>query len=454
MTRPVSAAELKNINPDNIDQPTPIIVPGSALVKIPTPAVQTTEAPTSWSLTRWLTSILAVCAVAAIAWIYGAPIVLGPVVIPTPVVRADLVQTLVASGHVETPFRVTVSSQVSGVVADVPVMAGDKVKAGDTLIVLDDSTARATVLQANGVVAQAEARIRQLRELTLPTAEQNLAKTKVDLVNAQEIYDRTAKLASSGVVTRVARHEAKKNLDVARAQSQSAELSVLSSTEGGSDYVLVATQLAQAQAALVEAQSRLGTYIVKAARDGVVISRTVEAGNVVQPGIELMQLSPSGDALVVVQVDEKNLGLMTVGQPALVSADAYPKETFPATVDFINPSVDLQRASVEVKLAVADPPKYLREDMTVSVDVEVARKPKALIVDAANLHELKDGAAWVFKVDAGTAKKQAVKVGLVNSGKAEVLGGLVEGDQIIPVTATTVADGKRVRVSVAPVIKK
>ena len=418
------------------------------------PNVSASAIPKKWSASRWIAIIAAAVAVCAAVWIYGAPLVLGPVVVPIPVIRADLVQTLVASGHVETPFRITVSSQVSGIVAKVSVAAGDKVKVGDLLILLDDSTSRAAVVQAEGVVAQADARIRQLKELTLPTAVQTLAKTKIDQANAQEIYDRTAKLASSGVVTRVARDEAKKNLDVARAQSQSAELAVLSSSEGGSDYVLLATQHAQSQAALVEAQSRLGTYVVKAARDGTVISRTVEVGNVVQPGVELMQLSPSGDARIVVQVDEKNLGLMKLGQSALVSADAYPKETFPATVDFINPSVDLQRASVEVKLAVTDPPKYLREDMTVSVDVEVARKPKALIISAADLHELKDGAAWVFKIDGGVAKKQVVKVGLLNSGKAEILNGLAEGDQIIPITATTAADGKRVRIGTAPAVAK
>ena len=418
------------------------------------PNVSASAIPKKWSASRWIAIIAAAVAMSAAVWIYGAPLVLGPVVVPIPVIRADLVQTLVASGHVETPFRITVSSQVSGIVAKVSVAAGDKVKVGDLLILLDDSTSRAAVVQAEGVVAQADARIRQLKELTLPTAVQTLAKTKIDQANAQEIYDRTAKLASSGVVTRVARDEAKKNLDVARAQSQSAELAVLSSSEGGSDYVLLATQHAQSQAALVEAQSRLGTYVVKAARDGTVISRTVEVGNVVQPGVELMQLSPSGDARIVVQVDEKNLGLMKLGQSALVSADAYPKETFPATVDFINPSVDLQRASVEVKLAVTDPPKYLREDMTVSVDVEVARKPKALIISAADLHELKDGAAWVFKIDGGVAKKQVVKVGLLNSGKAEILNGLAEGDQIIPITATTAADGKRVRIGTAPAVAK
>ena len=432
----------------------PVEVIKPKLVNAATPMIKTSTPPKVWSVSRWLSVIVAAISILAVAWIYGVPLILGPVVIPIPVQRADLMQTLVASGHVETPFRVTVSSQVSGVVVKVPVSAGDRVKVGDPLILLDDSTSRAALVQAQGAVAQADARIRQLKELTLPTAAQTLARVRVDQANAQEIYDRTAKLASTGVVTRVARDEAKKNLDVARAQSQSAELIVLSSSEGGSDYVLLATQLAQSQAALNEAQSRLGTFIVKAARDGTVISRTVEVGNVVQPGVELMQLSPSGAVRIVVKIDEKNLSLMTVGQPALVSADAYPKETFPATVDFINPAVDLQRASVEVKLTVADPPKYLREDMTVSVDVEVARRPNAIIVDAAIMHNLKDGEAWVFKVYAGTSKKQSVKVGLVSAGKAEILSGLEEGDQVIPTTNITINDGKRIRIGSAPTVTK
>ena len=227
-----------------------------------------------------------------------------------------------------------------------------------------------------------------------------------------------------------------------------------SAAESGSDAVLLSTQKAQANASLAETKAKLNTFIVKAARDGVVISRSVEVGNVVQPGVTLMQLAPDGDTRIVVQVDEKNLGLISVGQKALVSSDAFPKETFAAMVVSVNPAFDLQRAAVEVKLKVDTPPAYLREDMTVSVDVEVARKPKALIVDVASLHEFKNGAAFVFKVDAGTAKKQDVKLGLVSAGKAEVLDGLSEGDQIIPQTVTSLTDGARVQLGVAKALAK
>jgi HlyD family secretion protein len=167
-----------------------------------------------------------------------------------------------------------------------------------------------------------------------------------------------------------------------------------------------------------------------------------------------MQLSPDGKLEIRVQVDEKNLGLVALGQPALISADAYSKENFPAHVVFIDPAVDLARAAVAVKLGVDKPPTYLRQDMTVSVDIEVNRRPKALIVNLIDLHELKNDSAWMLKITNGIAKRQAVKVGLVSSGKAEILDGLIETDQIIPSSATAVTDGKRVRIGTASVVKK
>lgn len=397
----------------------------------------------------WLAPVVAL--VAALGWYVGVPMALGPVVLASPIARTDLVQTLVASGHVETPFRISVGSQITGVVVMIPVIEGQQVKAGDVLIRLDDSEARASTIQAEGQLAQAEARMRQVRDLTLPSAEQGLGEAKATLVNMQQIYTRASKLLADGVSTRVAFDEATKNLDIARSQVRNAELTVFSNRPGGSDYTVAETQVSQAQSTLSAARSRLGYTVVRAARDGALIGRDVEVGNVVQPGKELMRLSPSGDMQVTIQLDEKNLGLIALKQSALVSADAFSKETFAATVTFINPAVDLQRASVEVRLNVPSPPPYLRQDMTVSVDIEVARRTQAIIVPVADIHDLTSGKPWMLKADVGHARRQEVTIGLVSAGKAEVLTGLEQGDVLIPV-ASKIKNGQRIRINAPTVI--
>lgn len=382
-------------------------------------------------------------------WFFGVPLVFGPVIVASQVVRADLVQTLVASGHVETPFRVSISSQITGVVAVIAVDEGQHVKTGDVLIRLDDDEARATMVQAEGQVAQAEARMRQVRDLTLPSAERGLDEARATLVNVQQIYTRASRLLADGVGTRAAFDEATKNLDIARAQVRNAELTVFSNRPGGSDFTVAETQASQAQATLNAARSRLGYTVIRAARDGVLIWRDVEVGNVVQPGKDLMRLSPDGDMQIAIQVDEKNLGLIALQQKALVSADAFSKQTFPATVTFINPAVDLARASVEARLRVAAPPAYLRQDMTVSVDIEVARRARAIIVPVADIHDLALGKPWLLTARNGRARRQDITVGLVSAGKAEVLTGVEEGAIVLPL-ASKAEDGQRIRLRAPP----
>ncbi|MCA2985991.1 MAG: efflux RND transporter periplasmic adaptor subunit [Gemmatimonas sp.] len=394
--------------------------------------------------TRWRWLVAVAIGIVVLAWGIGRPLLLGPRVTVTPVLRADLVQTLVASGHVETPFRVSVSSQVTGVVMRIPVAQGQRVRAGDTLLLLDAREARALAVQAEGQLAQAVAKLRQVQVTTLPLARLALAEATTVLRNEQQKYDRN--LAALGFDSPASRDAALATLEVARARVRSAELQVAANSAGGSDYVLAEAQLAQAQANLEAVRARAGYLVVTAPRAGVLIGRTIEAGDVVQPGKELMVLSPVGDVDIVVRIDERNLGLVAVGQSAMASVDAYPTETFPARVHYINPAVDRLRASVEVKLRVPTPPAYLRQDMTVTVDIEAAIRPHTLIVPTADIHELDTPNAWVLTASDGRARKRPVQVGLVSGSKAEILSGVSEGDLIVPRSADSVEDGHRLRV--------
>ena len=204
------------------------------------------------------------------------------------------------------------------------------------------------------------------------------------------------------------------------------------------------TALNQADANLATAKARLDYATIKSPRDGVLITRNVERGAVVQPGTALLVLAPSGDIQLVLQIDEKNLGLLELGQAARASADAYPDKLFDAALTYINPSVDITRASVEVKLTVANPPPYLRQDMTVSVDIAVARKTSTLIVPARVVHEATSAAPWVLAYRDGRVYEQPVQLGLRAADQVEILGGLAQGDLVVPVAAGVRA-GQRIR---------
>lgn len=390
----------------------------------------------------WLTGVLLLLTV-PVAWA-TLRFLIGPEIVVYSVIRDDLIRTVVASGHVETPFRVSIGSQIIGTVKDVLVEEGQAVKQGQPLISLDASELTAAVEQAKSAVDQAQAKIRQLRELTLPAAEQSLKQAQASLTEAEVSFRRAEQLVSSGASSKSLYDTAMRNLVVAQAQEHAVELQVTSAQTGGSDYELAQTELVQAQANLATAEVRRGYATILAPRDGVLITRGVERGAVVQPGASLLLLAPAGQTQLVLQIDEKNLGLLQLGQTALASADAYPDQTFKAKLTYINPSVDITRASLEVKLTVDEPPAYLRQDMTVSVDIAVDRRLGTLIAPVRAVHDTTTGSPFVLVARDGRAWQQPIKVGMRAGDQIEILSGASEADLLVPV-ASGVRSGQRIR---------
>lgn len=391
---------------------------------------------------RWF--LLTALLLAGLGLWQAARTILGPEVVVDTVTRGTLVQTVVASGNVETPYRVEIGSQIVGTVQEVLVDEGQRVTKGQKLIAVEASELQAAAVQAQGVVAQAEARMKQLQELTLPAAREQLSQARATLIDARKTYDRTAELAAHLYETRAALDDARKNLDVASAQVRAAELQVYTASPGGSDYVMAETQLRQARANLDTAVSRLGYATITAPRDGVLITRAVERGTVVQPGKALLVLAPDGDTQLELQIDERNLGSIALGQKAIASADAYPDQRFESVVSYINPGIDITRATVEVKLTVRDPPEYLRQDMTVSVDIEVARRDDTLMLPMRAVHDALSSTPWVMGIHDGRAYQQPVRLGLRGNTQVEILDGVGIGAPVVP-ALSGVLTGQRVR---------
>jgi HlyD family secretion protein len=394
---------------------------------------------------RFGRAAMLIIAVAAVGYFLRNQILGTPVTVQE-VVRGELVQTVVASGRVITPQRVSVGAVLTDWVKRIPVEEGQTVRSGDVLIELDSRDEQAAVAQAEAAVAQAEAKLRQLREVGLPAATESLVQAEANRKLASQQYERNVELKAKGFISDSALDDAKRNVDVAESQLKAARLQVATNSPAGSDFRMAETALTQARAALVAANARLEQTVIRAPADGILIGRNVEPGDVVQPGKELMALAPAGETQIVVQIDEKNLAQLRLGEKAIASADAYSHERFAAELFFINPGIDALRGSVEVKLRVPDPPSYLRQDMTVSVDIEVARRAGTLVAPAEAVFDAGGPQPWVLAAVDRRAVKKPVTLGLRGSGRVEILDGAVAGDVLIPATAG-IAPGQRVRVA-------
>jgi HlyD family secretion protein len=427
---------------------------GSSVSAAPTPLVATPDAAdtpkqrTAWSTSTWWKLGAAALVILSLAAYLMRNVVLGT---PTAVYAAnsgELVQSVVASGRVISPQRVNVALQGTGRVLRVAVAEGQTVQQGEVLIELDNSDSLATLAQATADVAQAQARLRQLGELNHPQAAQALAQAQANAIQALKTLERNRTLVRQGFISPAALDEAQRAVDVATSGVASAQAMADSSTPSGSDTALAQAALAQAVAGRQLANAKVAQGKVLAPSSGVLISREVEVGDIVQPGKALMVLASSGQTQLLIQIDEKNLAKIALGQPALGSADAYASQRFDAVVAYINPGVDATRGSVEVKLAVVKPPPYLRQDMTVSVDIETARRTATVVIATSTLEDADTDKPWVLVVRGKHAVKQFVTLGLRGDTRVEVLDGISAGEGVIPKSKLGVKAGQRVRAQV------
>lgn len=359
----------------------------------------------------------------------------GPAVPGYALEARPLVQTVVAAGRVIGVSRAQVGSEITGVVIERRVEEGDEVAAGDVLVMLraDDLAAR---------VREAEAALAQLERSTRPRSEVTLREAEARLAQASRETERRRNLFERDLLARESIEQAAEAETLARAAAERARIEAETFAAGGAEETLLRERLAAAQAALEKA-------IIRSEFAGVVLSRTVEPGDLVQPGRVLFEIERRGDTEILVPFDEKNLAVLEVGQQALCVADAFPTQPFGAEIVFIAPRIDPQRGSVDVRLRVSPVPHFIRQDMTVSVNVETGRRERALLVPNDALLDVAAEHGYVLVVRDGRVHRAQVALGLRGLALTEVTAGVQAGERVLG-AAAGVTDGQRVRVIEQP----
>lgn len=373
--------------------------------------------------------VLALLATRVPAWLWG------PEVEAYVVEARPLLANVVATGRVETPSRVTIGSEVAGTLVERPVREGDRIAAGEVIARLSDDDERARL-------AEARAALDQLLERDRPADAAQRVQASGAAEQARRDAARAAELAARGLIARDRAEQAAQARRVAEAALAAAEAQARASGPGGSTERLLRDRIASAEVALAQT-------VVRSRVAGTVLRRLAEPGDVVQAGRGIVELARDGATLVVAQVDERNLDRLAEGQPALVSPDAFPAQRLPGRVVFLAPAVDPQTGTVEVRVEVPKAPALLRQDMTVSVDIEVGRRERALVVPADAVEPAGPATtAAVLAVRDGRVARVPVTLGLRGLDRVEVVEGLSAGDRVLPLAGAP-APGTRVRVRAA-----
>jgi HlyD family secretion protein len=303
--------------------------------------------------------------------------------------RGDIKAVISATGTVQAVNSVTISSRVTGLITEVRVKENDIVKAGQVLLVLDDTSIRAQV-----------------------------AEFQATLANYAAAYERSKKLADMGA-------ESRQQLDTDK------------------------TNYLTAQAKYDNNVSQLGYYVITSPVDGMVIGTPTPAGETIVQGISaaqsLLTIADMSRMQIKTLVDETDIGKVKVGQQVSFTVDAQTDKTFTGKVTSIsrNATTSSNVVYYPVYVEVDSPEDLLFPTMTARVTITISERKNVIMVPLAAIKE-ENGQKCVEVMVNGKSQSTMVNVGLKDDNNIEVLTGLSEADQIvIPAAKASVTTTKQ-----------
>ncbi len=277
--------------------------------------------------------------------------------------------------------------RVGGKLVEVLKDEGDAVKAGELLARIDGVPYQREIEQAKATLGAAEAELRLKKagyraeeiEQARATVAQNIASRD----NARRIFDRQTELVRGGGIAKQDLETAQTGLEEAaqRVKVSEANLKQLEAGFRVEEIQAAEAQVAQAKAALETAEIRLADAELKAPADGVLMTRALEPGTIVQAGATVLSISLENPVWVRAYVHETELGQVPPGTEVLLSTDGRPDKPFHGKVGFVSPRAEFTPKSVEtphlrtslvyrLRIIVNDPDGSLRQGMPVTVTLK------------------------------------------------------------------------------------
>ncbi|MCX6621851.1 MAG: efflux RND transporter periplasmic adaptor subunit, partial [Acidobacteria bacterium] len=329
-----------------------------------------------------------------------------------------------APGTIRARETAIVSSKVMGYIREMHVQAGDTVRAGQLLVLLDARDLEAQRRQASAGVDEAKSAIAEVENAVA------VAKANLDL--AEKTFGRMNDLFTKKSISEQEFDEANARLRVARAGYEMA----------ASKRKQLQARIAQSEQGLASAGILQGYAELRAPFDGVVIEKRMDAGSLASPGAPLLVLERAGSYRLEVQVEESRVRTTRVGDAVTVTLDTVGR-TLSARISEVVPAVDPTSRGFIVKI---DLPAVngLRSGVFGRASFGSGARRVVAISRAAISQNGQIASALL--ADNGFARSRMLMLGRERDGQVEILSGLAAGERVIVSRSAALRDGAAVEV--------
>ena len=326
--------------------------------------------------------------------------------------KRDLSAQVYGNGTVEAKVVVGISSKITGKIIQLYADQGDHVRKGQLLVKLENDDFIQQQAQSEAEVGRADA--------TLNVEMANLKKAKANLELAENNVRRYRDLVGKNLVSKLEAEQYENTYQVAKEEVSRSTAAVESARMG---------QKAN-QAGLGVARSKVADTFIYAPQDGVIISRDMEKGATVTPGMSIFRLADPQTVWVKANVDESQMKGVAVGRKAIISLRSAPGVQFPGLVLRIGRESDRVTEESEVDVAFTQALKDFRLGEQADVHIITEGEKGVLSIPSATLVS-KGKIRGVFLVEKGKLKFREITIGIEDAHNfTEVLAGLTDGDRI------------------------
>ena len=353
------------------------------------------------------------------------------------VTRGDIAKSVVATGKIQPILKVELKSKASGLVEKLFVDINQPVHKGQVLAQLDQQEILAQVAAQKAQLAAAEANV---VTYTANIAEDKVTAQAPDLPMYQQTYQRNLEMQKEGIVSQQTLDNAERDYLANKNKQQSAAAQIL---VDDAKLRQAQAQVQQNQASLDQLNEQLSYTTLTSPMDGIVLSRDVEVGDAVSSILVLgstatlvMTLGDTTQVYVDGKVDEADIGSVYLGQPARIRVESFPNEVFNGKVTKIAP-LGVEKDNVttfQVRVSIDNPKNELKANMTANAEILIKEDKSVLSVpEQALVYDAQKNAS-VFVPDSKEKdgqRKVAVKAGISNGSRTEILDGLKEGDSVV-----------------------
>ena len=355
-------------------------------------------------------------------------------------------------GQVESPQQATIKARTAGVVKEMLVQPGDRVRSGMTIAVLDNADQQLELSQARARLAQQRSELARLEVGTRPEIiaqrESAVKATRARETEAVDNLERRTRLVREGAIAQRLLVEARASVDNTRGERLEAQAELAEAKAGPTREVIEAQKANVAAAMSVVNQAKLASQRtnITASSGGVVLQRQVSPGDYLQNGGEIITLV-AGDKLdIFLELPEQLSSQVAAGTRVELTARALPQWKGNATITGVVPTADAASRRQRVRVRLDNPPEGLLPGMAITGNLQLAANTEGFVVSRDALTRKQD--KWlVFAVDNGNVKQMEVEM-VADMGQQVAISGdsLQEGQQIVLRGGDGLRDGAKVKV--------